>query len=443
MDGTWLVVLPDGHQDAPVAEGVVRALRAGAADIRTLTVGAEDGDRERLAGRLRDEAGTAAGPVAGVLSLVALDERPWAATETLPAGLVLMTSLLQALGDAGIDAPLWCATRGAVSVNRADALGHPMQAMAWGLGRIAAFEYPQRWGGLIDLPGELDDRAGRRLVALLAQNPGEDQLALRGSGVFTRRMLRSLPEDRPTGEGWRPRGTVLVTGGTGALGGHLARWLARNGAEHLVLVSRRGTEAPGAAALVEELAALGARATVRACDVSDRAAVTALLASLPEEQPLTAVVHTAGVLDDGVIDQLTPDRAETVWEPKAGAAFVLHEATRHLDLSAFILFSSMAGTLGGPGQGSYAAANACLDALALQRRAEGLPATSIAWGAWGGGGLVGEELAQRLRRDGVPPMDPDLAVSALQTALDQGETFLVVADVDLAQGHGPTGCRGE
>nr|CUW01172.1 Type I polyketide synthase [Streptomyces caniferus] len=430
LDGTWLVVIPDGHQDAPVAEGVVRALRAGAADIRTLTVGVVDGDRERLAGRLRDEAGKAAGGIAGVLSLVALDEQPWAATQSLPAGLVLMTSLLQALGDAGIDAPLWCATRGAVSVNRADALDHPTQAMAWGLGRIAAFEYPQRWGGLVDLPREWDDRAGRRLVALLAQNPGEDQWALRGSGVFTRRMLRSLPGDRPAGEGWRPRGTVLVTGGTGALGGHLARWLVRNGAEHLVLVSRRGPEAPGAAGLVEELAALGAQATVRACDVSDRAAVTALLASLPEEQPLTAVVHTAGVLDDGVIDQLTPERAETVWEPKAGAAFVLHEATRHLDLSAFILFSSMAGTLGGPGQGSYAAANACLDALALQRRAEGLPATSIAWGAWDGGGLVDEDLAQRLRRDGVPPMDPELAVSALQTALDEDETFLVVADVD-------------
>ncbi|WP_435604210.1 type I polyketide synthase [Streptomyces sp. bgisy130] len=430
LDGTWLVVIPDGHQDAPVVEGVVRALGSGAADIRTLTVGAADGDRERLAGRLRDEAGAAAGPIAGVLSLVALDEQPWAATETLPAGLALMTSLLQALGDAGIDAPLWCATRGAVSVNRADVLDHPVQAMAWGLGRIAAFEYPQRWGGLVDLPGELDDRAGRRLVALLAQNTGEDQLALRGSGVFTRRMLRSLPGERPAGEGWRPRGTVLVTGGTGALGGHLARWLARNGAEHLVLVSRRGPEAPGATELVEELAALGAQTTVRACDVSDRAAVTALIANLPEEQPLTAVVHTAAVLDDGVIDQLTPDRAETVWEPKAGAAFVLHEATRHLDLSAFILFSSMAGSLGGSGQGSYAAANACLDALALRRRAEGLPATSIAWGAWDGGGLVGEELAQRLRRDGVPPMDPDLAVSALQTALDQGETFLVVADVD-------------
>ncbi|MFF7232523.1 type I polyketide synthase [Streptomyces sioyaensis] len=430
LDGTWLVVVPDGHQDSPVVEGVVGALRSGAVDIRTLIVGTEDADRERLAGRLRDEAGTVAGAIAGVLSLVALDEQPWIATQTLPAGLVLMTSLLQALGDAGIDAPLWCATRGAVSVNRADVVAQPTQAMAWGLGRIAAFEYPQRWGGLVDLPDELDERAGRRLVALLAQTRGEDQVALRGSGVFTRRMVRSLPGDRPTGEGWRPRGTVLVTGGTGALGGHLARWLARNGAEHLVLVSRRGPDAPGAAELVEELAGLGARATVRACDVSDRAAVAALVASLPPEQPLTAVVHTAGVLDDGVIDQLTADRAGTVWEPKAGAAFALHDATRHLDLSAFILFSSMAGTLGGPGQGSYAAANACLDALALQRRAEGLPATSIAWGAWGGGGLVGEELAERLRRDGVPPMDPDLAVSALQTALDEDETFLVVADVD-------------
>ncbi|WP_433859675.1 type I polyketide synthase [Streptomyces kronopolitis] len=430
LDGTWLIVVPEGHQDSPVVAGVDRALRSGAADLRTLIVGGEDADRERLAERLRDEAEAAGGTFAGVLSLVALDERPWAATESLPGGLVLMTSLLQALGAAGIDAPLWCATRGAVSVNRAESVDRPTQAMAWGLGRIAAFEYPQRWGGLVDLPGELDDRAGRRLVALLARDAGEDQVALRASGVFTRRMLRSLPADRPAGEGWRPRGTVLVTGGTGALGGHLARWLARNGAEHLVLVSRRGPRAPGADALVEELAGLGAQATVRACDVADPAALGALLGSLPPEQPLTAVVHTAGVLDDGVIDQLTPDRAATVWEPKAGAAFALHEATRHLDLSAFVLFSSMAGTLGGPGQGSYAAANACLDALALQRRAEGLPATSIAWGAWGGGGLVSEELALRLRRDGVPPMDPDLAVSALQSALDEDETFLVVADVD-------------
>nr|APD71667.1 type I polyketide synthase 2 [Streptomyces sp.] len=429
LDGTWLVVVPEGHQDADLVQDAVRALRSGAARTRTLIVGTADSDREWLATRLRAEAETA-GTITGVLSLVALEEQPWTATDSLPAGLVLMTSLLQALGDAGIDAPLWCATRGAVSVNRADALDHPMQAMAWGLGRIAAFEYPQRWGGLVDLPSELDERAGRRLVALLAQDLGEDQVALRASGVFARRMLRSLTGDRPAGDGWRPHGTVLVTGGTGALGGHVARWLARNGAEHLVLVSRRGSAAPDASVLVGELAELGASATVVACDVADRAAVEALLGNLPEDQPLTAVVHTAGVIDDGVIDMLTPDRAQGVLGPKAGAALALHEATRHLDLSAFVLFSSMAGTLGGPGQGSYAAANAYLDALALQRRAEGLPATSIAWGAWSGGGMVDEELAQRLRRDGVPPMDPDLAIAALQTALDEDETFLIVADVD-------------
>ncbi|MFI2352729.1 type I polyketide synthase [Streptomyces sp. NPDC019443] len=432
LDGTWLVVVPEGHQDAHLVQDAVRALRSGAARTRTLIVGTADSDREWLATRLRAEAETAetADTITGVLSLVALEEQPWTATDSLPAGLVLMTSLLQALGDAGIDAPLWCATRGAVSVNRADALDHPMQAMAWGLGRIAAFEYPQRWGGLVDLPSELDERAGRRLVALLAQDLGEDQVALRASGVFARRMLRSLTGDRPAGDGWRPHGTVLVTGGTGALGGHVARWLARNGAEHLVLVSRRGSAAPDASVLVGELAELGSSATVVACDVADRAAVEALVGSLPEDQPLTAVVHTAGVIDDGVIDMLTPDRAQGVLGPKAGAALALHEATRHLDLSAFVLFSSMAGTLGGPGQGSYAAANAYLDALALQRRDEGLPATSIAWGAWSGGGMVDEELAQRLRRDGVPPMDPDLAIAALQTALDEDETFLIVADVD-------------
>ncbi|MEU5209035.1 type I polyketide synthase [Streptomyces sp. NPDC020742] len=444
LDGTWWVVVPDGHEDDERVLGVVGALRAAAgsgaagngaggatagARIRTLLVGAEDADRARLADRLRAEAEEAGAP-AGVLSLVAFDERPWSGAESLPTGLVLMTSLLQALGDAGIDAPLWCATRGAVAVNRADAVDRPVQAMAWGLGRIAALEYPQRWGGLVDLPGEWDDRAGRRLVAVLGQEPGEDQRAVRASGVFVRRLVRALPAARPAGEGWRPHGTVLVTGGTGALGGHIARWLARSGAEHLVLVSRRGTAAPGAAGLLEELAALGVPATVAACDVTDRAAVDALVRSVPEDRPLTAVVHTAGVLDDGVLDQLTPDRAAQVWEPKAGAAYVLHEATRHLDLSAFVLFSSMAGTLGGPGQGSYAAANASLDALALARRAEGLPATSVAWGHWGGGGLVGEELAERLRRDGVPPMAPDLAVSALQSALDGDEPFLVVADVD-------------
>ncbi|WP_217202225.1 beta-ketoacyl reductase, partial [Streptomyces buecherae] len=172
-----------------------------------------------------------------------------------------------------------------------------------------------------------------------------------------------------------------------------------------------------------------ARVSVVACDVADREALAAVLAGVPRELPLTAVVHTAGVLDDGVVDALTVERAAGVLRPKVVAARNLHELTADMGLSAFVLFSSAAGTLGGPGQGSYAAGNAYLDALALQRRADGLPATSIAWGAWAGSGMaVDGELEEQMRRGGMAPMDPDLAISALQRALDLDEAFLLVAD---------------
>ncbi|WP_455431633.1 SDR family NAD(P)-dependent oxidoreductase, partial [Streptomyces fagopyri] len=428
LDGTWLLVVSEGQENSDFVRAVTSSVAERADGLRTLVIGPREAERDRLADLLRQEA--AHGPTHGVLSLLALDERPWADECALPTGLVLMTTLIQALGDASFDAPLWCATSGAVSVHRNDTLNHPLQAMAWGLGRIASMEYPQRWGGLIDLPQTLDERAGRRLAAALSGLLDEDHVALRPSGLFARRLVRAGDGPRPAGPAWSPSGTVLVTGGTGGLGRHVSHWLARSGAEHLVLVSRHGPEAPGATELVAELAELGTPATVVACDVADRDAVRRLVDDLPGGGTLTAVVHTAGVIDDGVIDALTPQRAHGVLRPKVDAALALHEATRHLDLTAFVLFSSMAGTLGRAGQGSYAAANAFLDAFAAQRRAEGLPATSMAWGTWAGGGMVSEEVAQRLRRDGVPPMEPELAVSALQQALDQDEEFLVVADVD-------------
>src|SRR5262249_23107357 len=157
---------------------------------------------------------------------------------------------------------------------------------------------------------------------------------------------------------------------------HLA---ARRGVRHLVLTSRTGPDAPGAAELRAELAGLGAEATIVACDAADRDALPALLAGLPRENPLTAVVPAAGVLDDGVISSLTPNRIDTVLRPKTDAALNLHQLTADLELSAFVLFSSAAGIFGGPGQGNYAAANAFLDALAQQRRAQGLAGQSIAW----------------------------------------------------------------
>ncbi|NKI45486.1 type I polyketide synthase [Streptomyces physcomitrii] len=428
LHGTWLVLAPRGHEDTPLVREVLAAVAARAPEARLVVAGEPEAERERMAELLRLSA-EGEQEIGGVLSLLSLDESPWSPEALLPTGFVLMTALLQALGDARVDAALWCATRGAVSVRRTDVLGSPLQAMSWGLGRIAAMEYPQRWGGLVDLPETVDARAGRRLVAALSGALEEDHVALRQAGILARRLVRAGEGPRPDGV-WQPRGTVLVTGGTGGLGAHVARWLARTGAEHLVLASRRGPDAPGAEELLAELTGLGTPATAVACDVSDPEAVRALLAGLPGETPLTAVVHTAGIIDDGVIDSLTPQRAHAVMRPKADAALVLDAATRGLDLDAFVLFSSMAGTLGGSGQGSYAAANAFLDALAARRRAEGLPATSIGWGTWGGGGMVSAEVAEQLRRNGVPPMDPELAIASLQKALDQDEEFLVVADVD-------------
>ncbi|CDR09744.1 Acyl transferase [Streptomyces iranensis] len=429
LGGCWVVVVPAGEAGGVWAAGVVRVLAGRGVDVRVVESAAAD--RAGMADELRTA--VVGGSVVGVFSLLA--------TVDDETGLLRTAALVQALGDAGVGAPLWVATRGAVSVGRSDGAVSPRQALVWGLGRVAALELPERWGGLVDLPETADERALGRLAGVLAGagGSGEDQVAVRASGVFGRRLTeasgtrtRTRTRTRTSGdEGWRASGSVLVTGGTGALGAHVARWLVANGAEHVVLTSRRGLDAPGAVELRDELAASGARVTVAACDVADRDALAELLASIPAEFPLTAVVHAAGVLDDGLVDTLDAERLERVVRAKATSAQNLHELTRDLDLSAFVLFSSLAGSVGAAGQGNYAAANAYLDALAELRRAQGLPATSIAWGPWAEGGMAADEaLERRMRRDGVPPMAPESALTALRQALDLDDTAVTVADLD-------------
>ncbi|MGW5356008.1 SDR family NAD(P)-dependent oxidoreductase, partial [Streptomyces sp. NPDC004031] len=232
-------------------------------------------------------------------------------------------------------------------------------------------------------------------------------------------------------------GTVLITGATGVLGGLVARHLvAEHGVRRLLLTSRSGLGAPGAGELVTELEEAGADVSVAACDVADRGALAELLARIPAEHPLTAVVHTAGVLADGVIEALTPESLETVLRPKVDAAWNLHELTKDLDLSAFVLFSSAAGTLGTAGQANYAAANAYVDALARHRQALGLPAHSLAWGLWAQTSSMtahmGEADLARMKRTGVHPITSEQGMALFDSGLESAEAVVVPIRIDLA-----------
>ncbi len=255
--------------------------------------------------------------------------------------------------------------------------------------------------------------------------------------------LRYLSQARHVGKvvmtmpGAWASGTVLITGGTGMAGSALARHVvSRHGVRHLVLVSRRGPEAPGAAELVAELGAAGADVQVAACDAADREALAKVIADIGVQHPLSAVIHAAGVLDDAVVTSLTPERVDAVLRAKVDAAWNLHELTRDLDVSAFVLFSSMAGLVGSSGQANYAAANSFLDGLAAHRRAHGLPAISLGWGLWdqasdmtGGLGAAGRA---RLSRDGILALSSEEALELFDTALIVDEPFVAPARIDVA-----------
>ncbi|MFE6972377.1 type I polyketide synthase [Streptomyces sp. NPDC057682] len=414
LTGDWLVVHPEAER--PLADALAEALTARGATPVLIT-----------GGTLPE----AAADPSGIVSLLALDTADHPGRPALSQGLADTAELLRQTAARGWAAPVWCLTRGAVATDDGDAAAHPVdpaQTAVWGLGAALALEAPDTWGGLADLPaGDAapDPAALLRLCDTLAGATGEDQIAVRRQGVFARRLVRP---DRPDPAGpWQARGTVLVTGGTGGIGAHVARMLAADGAEHIVLAGRRGADAPGVAGLVEELGTSGARVSVAACDMADRDAVRTLLDGLTG---LTAVFHAAGLPQRiAPLTELTADDLAEV-----AAAKVL--GARHLDallgdtpLDAFVLFSSGAAVWGSAGQAAYGSANAYLDGLAHRRRARGLAATSVAWGSWDGG-MVDAELAAVMRRMGAPAMDPALAVGALRRILAGRGSHAVVADFD-------------
>nr|WP_248868547.1 type I polyketide synthase [Streptomyces halobius] len=320
-------------------------------------------------------------------------------------------------------------TRGAVAV--AGESPDIAQAAVWGLVRSAQSEHPGRFV-LVDLD---DDVGGGEVDWGSLLELDEPQLAVRQGGLRAPRLGRADAAVPSGARALDADGTVLITGGTGGLGALVARHLAAgHGVRHLLLVSRRGPAAEGAKELTAELEALGAQVRVAACDVADRGQLAALLDGL--DYPLTAVVHAAGVLDDGVIESLTCERVANVMRPKVDAALHLHELTADLDLSAFVLFSSVAALIGSPGQANYAAANATLDALASARRADGLPATSLAWGLWAdahgmAGGLGKAELA-RLERTGIGALPAELGLELFDQALASDTALLAPVKLDPA-----------
>ncbi len=268
------------------------------------------------------------------------------------------------------------------------------------------------------------------LGAVLAS--GEPQVAVRGTTAFVPRLARATGQAPDVPAVFSPDGTVLVTGGTGSLGGVVARHLvARHGVRSLVLASRRGPDAEGVADLIAELTEQGAAVTVVACDVSDREQVAALLA---EHRP-TGVVHLAGVLDDGVLATLTPERLAGVFAPKVDAVRHLDELTRGTDLDAFVVFSSAAALMGSAGQGNYAAANAFLDGLMTARRAAGLPGLSLAWGLWeqtaGLTANLSETDQARMSRGGVLAMSQAEGLDILDLGLHADQALLVPIKLDL------------
>jgi acyl transferase domain-containing protein len=430
LDGTWLLAEPDDEPGQRLAANLGDALRAHGAAVVRLPVAAGGADRAELAAAI----GALAGGFAGVLSVLSADDRAHPRYAPLTTGLTATVALVQALGDAGVDAPFWAVTCGAVSAGVAGEAVRPAQTQIWGLATTLALEHPDRWGGVIDVPLAPDERLAERVLRILALDEGEDQLAVRPAGVYARRLTRRPAGDPLAGaglvRGWGD-GTVLITGGTGALGVAVARWLAGHGTGHLLLTSRRGGDAPGVAGLAAELAASGTRVSVVACDAAQRADVAHLLGTIPPRLPLRAVFHAAGVLDDGVFSALTAERFLGVFLAKALGAQHLDELTRDLDLNAFVLFSSVTATMGNSGQANYAAANAFLDGIALRRRADGRAATSVGWGPWADGGMAATEVtARRLRRGGVHPLAPEPATAALERALGRGEACVVIADID-------------
>ncbi|MHC3456019.1 amino acid adenylation domain-containing protein [Streptomyces prasinus] len=409
-DGVWAVLADPA---SPATELVTALREAGAGTHRAGT----------------DPADLAALPAAmqGVIVLTPQDEDG-------TQGFLRTVRLLQELGTRHPRTPVWLVTRGTVGVDGTAPVTRPEQALINGLGRVAALERPEGWGGTADLPEQPHPQWAEQLVRAVLAGDDEDQIALRADGRFVRRLRRATSAPRAP---WTTGGTALITGGTGALGRRLARWLVERGTRRVVLASRSGEVS---AQCREELEATGAEVVTAACDVGDRRQVAELIDRIDADgPPLTVVAHLAGVSGMALLADLDGAQAAGELSAKVSGAWHLHELLGDRPLDAFLLYGSGASLWGAGGGTTYAAGNAALDALARHRVASGRTATVVHWGGWADGGMVTEEAEEQLRARGLRMMPPDHALRALDLVLGTDRVALGVADIDWSR-FTPTFC---
>ncbi|MFG2132879.1 SDR family NAD(P)-dependent oxidoreductase [Streptomyces sp. NPDC048751] len=352
-----------------------------------------------------------------------------AAHEAAATALAELRALIALPPDEAPGRTVWV-TRGAVAAGTGDTVPGLAQSVLWGLARSARAEHPDLGLTLLDLDDS--DEPTDALRAAVA-HVDEPELALRAGVLLAPRLVRARSSEVAPGR-VPTDGTVLITGGLGAVGRHLARLLAERGVPRLLLTSRQGAADPRTSEAVAELAALGAEAEVAACDAADADALAEVIAGVGEELPLRGVVHCAGVLDDGVVAELTPERLARVMRPKVDGAAHLHRLTAELPLDLFLLVSSAAGVVGNAGQGNYAAANVFLDQLAHHRQALGLPGVSVSFGVWAGEGLAAEHAdLERMARLGHRALNPDQGRDLTELALRRGAPHQVAWALDLAR----------
>ncbi|MGW4775008.1 type I polyketide synthase [Nocardia sp. NPDC004278] len=427
LSGRWLIVTPSDHPDLRSIEHQLNSIGA---VVCTLEVNPTESNRESIGEQI--DAYRVDGELTGVLSLLAFDEEFCPEHRSVTQGLAGTVCLLQALLDTRCTVPTWIVTSGAVGVEDSDTIVEALQFQVWGATQVASLENPDFRFGLIDLPKNWDSDDLALLVPSLSGDTDEDQIAVRKTGTFARRMSRTAHSTVSADNTWIPRGTVLITGGTGGIGSPLAKWLVKRGAQQIVVASRRGPDAAAAATLRDELQDLGASIVFHTCDVAKRDEVANLLAVIDQSgAELTAVIHAAGVSAETPIGAINNAELEAVLAPKVVGARHLDELLGERPLDAFVLFSSGAAVWGSRGLGSYAAANAFLDGLAQSRRARGRAATSIAWGLWSGKGMgEAEDIRRQLHRTGIRSMDPEFALAALQRSVESHDPTAIVADID-------------